>query len=142
MSEINDNNNKTKNETERVEESKDSTETTAPTTSTSSTRFERIHTTVRLPWGATRERLNLFSNMALHSTVSLNINTTTNNPPLQQEAAITGDKKKPGEYVMHLLMLNFIQATAKKFEQITNEKRVRHWFFILKAIVILYIKEF
>ena len=82
--------------------------------------------TVRLPWGATRERLNLFSNMLLHSTVSLNSTNNSSQSSSPSNELIPGEKKKPGEYVMHLLMLNFIQTTAKKFEQIINgEKRVR-----------------
>lgn len=46
------------------------------------------------------------------------------------------EKKKPGEYVMQLVMLNFVQLTSKKFEQIINgDKKVRTVNFFSSTLI-------
>ena len=63
-----------------------------------------------LPWGALKEKSNLLG------MVVGNISGSTRLVELE--------RKKPGEYLMHLIVFNFMQTGAKKLEQITFEKRV------------------
>ena len=93
----------------------------------------------RLPWGALKEKHN--------SMLSLrNINALTNQEAsslansgslaslpaeasslaLRSNEPASAERQKPGEYLMQLVMLSFIQLTSKKFEQIVNgDKRDR-----------------
>ena len=73
----------------------------------------------RLPWGAFKEKHCYFLNHLtnLDSNLFLSTSSSSSND--------SSEKKKPGEYVMQLVMLNFVQLTSKKFEQIINgEKKV------------------
>jgi hypothetical protein len=76
-----------------------------------------VHTNelARLPWGAFKEKHCYFLNHLTSLDTNL-LSTSTND---------LNEKKKPGEYVMQLVMLNFVQLTSKKFDQIINgEKKV------------------
>lgn len=65
-----------------------------------------VGTEARLPWGAVKERQSYFLNHI---------------PSLEQHPSDSiVEKKKPGEYVMQLVMLNFVQLTSKKFEQVIS----------------------
>jgi len=92
----------------------------------------------RLPWGATKEKhnptynkglvLNLknvtnFDSSLTSSTGSDKLDTSFNeDSTASREKPV--EKQKPGEYVMHLLMLSFIQVSSKKFTQaVSGEKR-------------------
>ena len=94
----------------------------------------------RLPWGALKEKHNLLLNLR-------NINALTNQEAsslansgslaslpaessslavLRSSEPASAETQKPGEYLMQLVMLSFIQLTSKKFEQIVNgDKRDR-----------------
>lgn len=75
---------------------------------------EKLYLT-RLPWGAVKEKPN-FSNNLLASSDSVHF-----------------EKRKPGEYLMNLVVFNFVQIGSKKLEQIVNgDKRVI--FSILKIV--------
>jgi hypothetical protein len=88
----------------------------------------------RLPWGAVKEKtVNSNSSPRSPSTPLSSMSSSgdkffsnlkpNENQIKNNEASV--ENKKPGEYVMHLVMLNFIQLSAKKLEQILNgEKRV------------------
>lgn len=76
----------------------------------------------RLPWGAVKEKPNLNAQLAqlvqLIGGGALNLNVP--------DALLNMEKKKPGEYLMKLIVFNFAQLGSKKFEQIINgDKRVR-----------------
>ena len=58
-----------------------------------------------LPWGAPKDRPNVTTSGDGTRLVDL-------------------ERKKPGEYLMNLIVFNFIQTSARKLDQITNEKRV------------------
>jgi hypothetical protein len=63
----------------------------------------------RLPWGAIKDKHSNSNSSSIYEVVGV-------------------DRKKPGEYLMHLIVLNFIQLSSKKFEQIINgEKRVSYY---------------
>jgi hypothetical protein len=64
---------------------------------------------IRLPWGAIREKPN--PNYSFSSSTSTN--------------QFNIDNKKPGEYLMHIVVFNFIQLSSKKFDQLVKEKRER-----------------
>jgi hypothetical protein len=60
----------------------------------------------RLPWGAIKDKYANSNSSSIYEVVGV-------------------DRKKPGEYLMHLIVLNFVQLSSKKFEQMINgEKRV------------------
>ena len=61
-----------------------------------------------LPWGAIREKPNPNASFS-----------TSPNHQFQI------DNKKPGEYLMHIVVFNFIQLSSKKFDQLVKEKRDR-----------------
>lgn len=76
----------------------------------------------RLPWGALKEKHNYYFY-----------------PPSPSQASSTGqqqqlvsnldnvgvERKKPGEYVMHLMTLNYINICSRKLDQLINgDKRV------------------
>lgn len=70
----------------------------------------------RLPWGAVKEKPNLNSQLA--QLAQLMGGSMLN--------SVNMEKKKPGEYLMKLIVFNFAQVGAKKLEQIINgDKRVR-----------------
>jgi hypothetical protein len=70
----------------------------------------------RLPWGVFKEKQCYFLNHL--NNLDINFLTLTND-------SVSGEKK-PGEFVMQLVMLNFVQLTSKKFDQIINgDKKVR-----------------
>ena len=85
--------------------------------------LEKLYAT-RLPWGVIREKGSHASSPStpLDSTgLTVNVNDTNN-----VDKFTNIERKKPGEYLMHLLMLNFIQLGSKKLEQIVSgDKRVR-----------------
>ena len=94
--------------------------------------LEKLYAT-RLPWGVIRDK---FSNMHHHSHhhhQQQQQQTSSNSAGLSLNLSDSGlgdkfaniEKKKPGEYLMHLLVLNFIQLGSKKLEQIVSgDKRV------------------
>lgn len=73
----------------------------------------------RLPWGAVKEKPNINSQLSqLVQLMAANGQTTLN--------SIGMEKKKPGEYLMKLIVFNFAQIGSKKLEQIVNgEKKVK-----------------
>lgn len=99
--------------------------------------------TNRLPWGATKEKSTSIYNKSL--LLKLKSNTINFDASLSSSGASTlsascvsdtaanestvpkdfwaTEKQKPGEYVMHLVMLNFIQQSSKKFDQIISGER-------------------
>jgi hypothetical protein len=103
---------------------------------------------IRLPWGAVRDKPSLSVNtnvMATYasnpspssssnSSSSNNLNLNVNGGGVSSTGGLSGapqellaglDKKKPGEYLMHLVVFNFVQIGSKKFEQIVNgDKKV------------------
>lgn len=89
--------------------------------SLSSASSSLVHTNelARLPWGAFKEKHCYFLNhlTSLDTNLLSATSTSTSND--------LNEKKRPGEYVMQLVMLNFVQLTSKKFDQIINgEKKV------------------
>ena len=96
--------------------------------------LEKLYAT-RLPWGVIREKLSPVATST--SNQILNVNTTT--AQVNDASASLGglnqllinidfaniEKKRPGEYLMNLLMFNFVQVGSKKLEQIVSgDKRV------------------
>lgn len=74
----------------------------------------------RLPWGAVKEKPNI--NAQLTQLAQLMAANTGGPATLN---SINMEKKKPGEYLMRLIVFNFAQIGAKKLEQIINgDKRV------------------
>lgn len=90
-------------------------------TNTTTTVTSSNNEIIRLPWGAYKERQSYFLNhMLVTNLVDVNSNDSTTT-----STQSTLDKKKPGEYVMQLVMLNFVQLTSKKFDQlVSNDKKV------------------
>ena len=71
----------------------------------------------RLPWGVVREK----------QTLNANANTSSNNSSVNNLSNDLAniEMKKPGEYLMHLIVFNFIQLSSKKLEQAVNgDKKV------------------
>ena len=71
----------------------------------------------RLPWGVVREK----------QTLNANANTSSNNSSVNNLSNYLAniEMKKPGEYLMHLIVFNFIQLGSKKLEQAVNgDKKV------------------
>jgi len=99
-------------------------------TATTENQLEKLYAT-RLPWGVIRDK---FSHMHHHSHHHHHQQqTSSNSAGLSLNLSDSGlgdkfaniEKKKPGEYLMHLLVLNFIQLGSKKLEQIVSgDKRV------------------
>jgi hypothetical protein len=91
----------------------------------------------RLPWGAVKEKQNSIYNKNFlsnlkNTTINLDGSLASSTSSLQHLIDSTNpstgssiaEKQKPGEYLMHLVMLNFIQLTSNRFEQVINgEKR-------------------
>jgi len=95
----------------------------------------------KLPWGATKEKHNTAYNKGLvlnlknatnfdsslaSSTGSEKLEnsyTNKNDNPTPASRVKPVEKQKPGEYVMHLLMLNFIQVSSKKFSQVVSSEK-------------------
>lgn len=97
----------------------------------------------RLPWGATKEKPTSIYNKGLllnlkSNTISFDASLSSSGASTLSASCITDaavnessvpkdfwatDKQKPGEYVMHLVMLNFIQQSSKKFDQIISGER-------------------
>ena len=89
----------------------------------------------RLPWGITKDKPASIYNKSL--LLSLKQNSTGLEASLGFSDASTwsaseadmskdswaAEKQKPGEYAMHLVMLNFIQQSSKKFEQAVSGER-------------------
>jgi hypothetical protein len=78
------------------------------------------HHQSHLPWGALKERPLAVSSSSLN------------------ERLAELEHKKPGEYLMHLIVFNFVQTSSRKLEQITNEKRVSSF---LRPISSVYTKS-
>ncbi len=101
--------------------------------------LEKLYAT-RLPWGVIREKVSHASSPStpLDSTgLTINVNDTNN-----VDKFTNIEKKKPGEYLMHLLMLNFIQLGSKKLEQIVSgDKRVRKRMLNLQKIAFFKFKS-
>jgi len=103
------NNNKKSDEKGKANE-KTSAQTTASASSLASTLTNDVkvqrklsgNNTIRLPWGIVKEKPSDLN--------TLNIDL---------------DKCKPGEYLMNLIVLNFIQISSRKLEQIVNNERDR-----------------
>lgn len=76
----------------------------------------------RLPWGVVKEKPNLSVHVAqLVQTIG-----AAGGVQVPESAGLLNiEKRKPGEYLMKLIVFNFAQCASKKLEQIVQgEKRV------------------
>ena len=81
--------------------------------------LDKLYAT-RLPWGVIREKL-----APPGSAIAPNLSDSQQQPVNGADLASI-EKKKPGEYLMHLIMFNFVQISSKKLEQIVGgDKRVK-----------------
>jgi hypothetical protein len=74
-----------------------------------------------LPWGVLKEKPHMNFK---HTPMFSSSNSIYSSISSLSNKIIDIESKKPGEYLMHLIMFNFIQLSSKKLEQIVNEKRV------------------
>ena len=131
---VNQNQQTTTNTTAAASSSSNQNDVKSSTTTTEN-QLEKLYAT-RLPWGVIRDK---FSHMHHHShhhhhhQQQQQQQTSSNSAGLSLNLSDSGlgdkfaniEKKKPGEYLMHLLVLNFIQLGSKKLEQIVSgDKRV------------------
>lgn len=91
----------------------------------------------RLPWGALKEKPNFNQQLATLLASISNENTTAAAAAAAAAGAANNDeliggqieRRKPGEYLMKLIVFNFVQIGSKKLEQIINgDKRVGLYF--------------
>lgn len=76
-----------------------------------------------LPWGASKDKP--FSAHNFNSSLQTGLPAATTSNFLNVCNRLDEiQKRKPGEYIVHLVLFNFVHASAKKLEQITLEKRV------------------
>ena len=88
--------------------------------SASDTPLEKLYAT-RLPWGVIREKFSNASSLLAPAHFSSSLSVNVSDVPSDFANV---DRKRPGEYLMHLLMLNFVNLSSKKLEQIVSgEKR-------------------
>lgn len=84
----------------------------------------------RLPWGAIKEKPNLGAQLTgliqmINSGNGASVGSSGGGVGFLNEDIINVEKKKPGEYLMKLIVFNFAQIGSKKLEQIINgDKRV------------------
>lgn len=82
----------------------------------------------RLPWGALKEKPNLNGQLInLINVINENGQAMGGQQPLLSlnDELVHIEKKKPGEYLMKLIVFNYVQICSKKLEQILNgDKRV------------------
>ena len=73
----------------------------------------------RLPWGTLKEKHNYYFYPNPNQP-------TAHTQHLTNLDNVAIERKKPGEYAMHLMTLNFIHCCSKKFDTLINgDKRVR-----------------
>ena len=90
------------------------------------------HLQTRLPWGALKEKHNYyFYPSPGPSATTQQPQTPVSASGQQQQQQLVNldnvgvDRKKPGEYVMHLMTLNYINICSRKLDQLINgDKRV------------------
>ena len=75
----------------------------------------------RLPWGTLKEKHNYY----FYPNPSQQQQQSTHMQHLTNLDNVAIERKKPGEYAMHLITLNFIHCCSKKFDSLINgDKRV------------------